>query len=178
MIRTHRLHLLPARTELLLAELEAREALERALGIPVPPDWPPELYDRDAVQYILDRIAEDPTGAGWWLHYIVLVAGDDPVVVGTAGYKGPPDAGGTVEVGYSVLSAFRRRGIATEATRGLVARAFRHPGVRCVIAETLPHLTPSIGVMEKCGFRYAGAGSEAGVIRYALTRAVFERAGG
>jgi RimJ/RimL family protein N-acetyltransferase len=39
-----------------------------------------------------------------------------------------------------------------------------------VIAETYPHLTPSIGVMEKCGLAFAGEGSEEGVIRYELPR--------
>jgi RimJ/RimL family protein N-acetyltransferase len=39
-----------------------------------------------------------------------------------------------------------------------------------VTAETLPELTPSIGVLLKCGFRLEGEGSEPGVIRYQLTR--------
>ena len=39
------------------------------------------------------------------------------------------------------------------------------------LAETLPELTPSIGVLEKCGFRLIGDGSEPGVIRFELTRA-------
>lgn len=37
-------------------------------------------------------------------------------------------------------------------------------------AETLPALAPSIGVLEKLGFVFAGEGSEPGVIRYALER--------
>ena len=40
-----------------------------------------------------------------------------------------------------------------------------------VIAETLPDLFPSIGVLRKIGFSYAGEGSEPGVIRYELRRA-------
>jgi len=43
--------------------------------------------------------------------------------------------------------------------------------VQRVIAETLPELTPSIGVLRKCGFRPVGEGSEPGVIRFELTRA-------
>ena len=39
-----------------------------------------------------------------------------------------------------------------------------------MIAETLPGLMPSIGVLRKCGFRFIGDGSEPGVIRYELTR--------
>ena len=36
------------------------------------------------------------------------------------------------------------------------------------MAETLPELTASIRVLEKNGFRFAGPGSEDGVIRYEL----------
>ena len=98
-----------------------------------------------------------------------------PVVVGSASYKGLPGPEGTVEVGYGVLPEFRRRGIATEAALGLVADAFTHGNVRRVIAETLAENVPSIGVLEKCGFRLMGEGSEPGEIRYELTREGFER---
>jgi RimJ/RimL family protein N-acetyltransferase len=47
-----------------------------------------------------------------------------------------------------------------------VEQAFMAPGVTCVIAETLPGLVPSIGVLEKLGFSLIGDGSEPGVIRY------------
>jgi RimJ/RimL family protein N-acetyltransferase len=39
-----------------------------------------------------------------------------------------------------------------------------------VCAETLPHLSQSIRVLEKNGFQRTGAGSEQGVIRYAINR--------
>jgi len=46
-----------------------------------------------------------------------------------------------------------------------------------VIAETLPELTPSIGVLRKCGFELIGEGSEPGVIRFERTRAAYEENG-
>ena len=46
-----------------------------------------------------------------------------------------------------------------------------------MIAETLPELTPSIGVLRKGGFALIGEGSEPGVIRFELTRAAYEAAG-
>jgi len=76
-----------------------------------------------------------------------------------------------VEVGYGVLPGFRRQGYATEAAQGLIAHAFAHPEVALVIAETLPDLFPSIGVLRKIGFVYVGEGSEPGVVRYELRRA-------
>jgi RimJ/RimL family protein N-acetyltransferase len=76
-----------------------------------------------------------------------------------------------VEVGYGIVRDYQRRGYATEAVRELVATAFELPEVTCVTAETLPELTPSIGVLHKCGFRLIGEGSAAGVIRFELRRA-------
>lgn len=91
-------------------------------------------------------------------------------MIGCGGYKGPPSADGTVEIGYSIVPQHRREGYATEAAEGLIRHAFRNPSVRRVIGETLPGLVASIGVLVKCGFRYAGNGSEPGVIRYELFR--------
>ncbi len=122
----------------------------------------------------LARLREDPTVGTWWLYYIVLEQEKNPLVVGAVGYKGPPDSEGTVEVGYGVLPEFQRRGIASEATMGLIANAFEHAVVKRVIAETLPELVASIGVMEKCGLVFIGEGSEARVIRYELSREAFE----
>jgi len=92
-------------------------------------------------------------------------------LLGTGGFKGPPSVDGTVEVGYTIVSEYRRRGYATEAVGGFLAHAFNVPAVRRVIAETLPELIPSIGVLEKTGFRLSGEGSEPGVIRFELRRA-------
>lgn len=47
-----------------------------------------------------------------------------------------------------------------------------------VIAETLPELEASKGVLDKTAFRFIGVGSEAGVIRYEIRRSEFDRRGG
>jgi RimJ/RimL family protein N-acetyltransferase len=49
-------------------------------------------------------------------------------------------------------------------------RRLSPPSVRRVIAETYPALIASIGVLQKCGFRSIGDGSEPGVIRFELLR--------
>ncbi len=85
-----------------------------------------------------------------------------------------PNAEGTVEVGYSVVPEYRRRGYATEATRAMIKHAFADAAVRRVIAHALPELVSSIGVLEKSLFAYAGPGSEPGAIRFVLEREVYE----
>jgi RimJ/RimL family protein N-acetyltransferase len=108
------------------------------------------------------------------MHFGVRVQPGVPrLLVGTGGYKGPP-ADGTFEIGYAIVSDQRRRGYATELSRLMLARAFAVPGVRRAIAETLPELVGSIGVLENCGFRRIGAGSEPGVIRFELLREEFK----
>ncbi|HLJ29031.1 MAG TPA: GNAT family N-acetyltransferase [Candidatus Angelobacter sp.] len=93
-------------------------------------------------------------------------------LVGNAAFKGRPKDG-FVEIGYSVLEAHQRNGYCTEAVRALIAWAFQDQAVQTVIAHTLPGLTPSIRVMEKCGLRFTGEGPiEDGMqtIRYELPR--------
>jgi ribosomal-protein-alanine N-acetyltransferase len=109
---------------------------------------------------------------------VILTEGETGrTLIGSAGYKGPPSADGMVEVGYGIVRDHQRQGYASEAVRGLVAHAFALPTVRRVIAETLPELIPSIGVLRKCGFRFIGNGSEPGVIRFELTRAEYTASG-
>jgi len=176
MIRTPRLELRNASAAHLHAELEGRDALAAALGVVVPGNWPPELYDADATRWALARLAERGLESDPFLQYwFVAVAGEaGPTLIGVGGFKGPP-VDGSVELGYGVLEQFRRRGYATEATAALASFAFAHADVDAVVAQTLPHLAPSIGVLEKCGFRFAGEGEEPGVIRFALGRDEWQR---
>ncbi len=178
---TSRLALVPATATHLQAEVVGRAALGAALNADVPPSWPPELYDEDAVRYFLSRVLEHPEQPGWGSHYVVRrpTALEMPLLIGTGGFKGAPDDAGSIEVGYSVLPEQQRRGYATEALRGWVEWAFASPSVQTIVAHTLPHLTASIRVLEKAGFCYAGKGNdphalaEERVIRYELSRDTF-----
>jgi ribosomal-protein-alanine N-acetyltransferase len=152
-IATERLELIPGTPATVRAALAGDGALASALGAIVPATWPPEFLDPPAL------LRKTPEGR---------------TVIGTAGYKGPPDDEGTVEVGYGIVRDQHRRGYGSEAARALVGNAFARPAVRRVIAETYPELIGSIGVLRRCGFRHIGEGSEPGVIRYELTRAEFE----
>ena len=174
MIRTERLVLLPATEHLLSAALESPTALSAVLDARVPPTWPPEFLDAPALQFTRDRLAGSPEEGCWWMYFILLPRdGGERTLIGSAGYKGPPAEDGTVEVGYGIVSDHQRRGYASETVRWLVKHAFDLAQVRRVIAETYPQLTPSIGVLRKCGFELTGEGSEPGVIRFELTRGAY-----
>ncbi len=169
---TERLDLVPATVELLRAALRGRAPLAAALRAQVPETWPPEFVDARALEFTLERLEAGPSQAGWWLYFVLL---RDPEVgrtlIGSAGYRGRPTTDGTIEVGYAIVADHRRQGYASEATRALVRRAFALPTVRRAIADTLPELEGSIGVLHACGFRLIGKGSEPGVIRFELLRA-------
>ena len=174
-IRTPRLRLLAATPEQLRAELDGREQLARALGVAVPANWPPELYGEHiagVVEWLTGKHAASAAAAHWLQYYFVLES-PEPTLIGVGGFKGEP-ADGEVELGYEILEQFRRAGYATEATAGMLAFAFAHTEVDRVSAQTLPHLTASIGVLGKTGFRFVGAGHEEGaenVIRFEIRRA-------
>jgi RimJ/RimL family protein N-acetyltransferase len=168
-VESRRLHLIAATPELIEKDLAGHEALASALGVDVPPNWPPELYDRNALDFAAAQL-RDPAEKFWSFWYLVETRAEPERLLGICGFKGRPDDAGTVEIGYSILDQFRNSGYATEATSRLVNWAFSHPVVRQITAETLPHLRQSIRVLEKCGFSFSGAGSEHGVIRYAIQR--------
>jgi len=180
MIVTERLDLVPATTGSVRAALDGAVALSGALKARVPDTWPPEYVDDAALQFTIARLEEDPSAAGWWMYFMVL-RGAPPagrVLIGTGGFSGPPSPDGTVEVGYGIVNEYQRRGYATEAVGGMLAHAFAFPAVSRVMAETLPALEPSIGVLKKCGFSFIGDGSGPGIIRFELTRGSYGRPGG
>lgn len=162
-IRTPRLDLVMAALPSLDAAWAGWRQLGLHLDVALPAGWPPEEFDRDALAWVRDhvRAGEDPD---WWMAWVVLRE-PAPTLVGIAGYKGAPDDAGRVEIGYSVVAEYRRRGIATEAAAGLVARAFEAPAVRAVCAETRPDHRASLGVLHGLGFLPAGEGSEPGLVR-------------
>lgn len=123
----------------------------------------------DAEPFFADVLQKNPESAGWWVWYVVLAKSPGEsadTLIGTVGFKGPPQSDGTVEAGWGILEQFRCHGYATEATLALMAWAFHDPRVTSITAETHPHLKPSIRIMEKCGMSFDGKGSEEGVIRY------------
>lgn len=168
LVKSRRLNLIAATTELLNKNIAGSEKLAEALGVSVPKSWPPDLYGPSAMRYALEQLG-DPTEQCWSFWY--LITPEEPAeLVGVCGFKGRPDASGSVEIGYSVLAQFQRKGFATEAVASLVGWAFTHHNVNEVSAETFPYLSQSIRVLEKNGFVLTGAGSEAGVVRYAVKR--------
>jgi [ribosomal protein S5]-alanine N-acetyltransferase len=156
--------LVHADLHLLDAALAGDEPLTRELGHDVVPGW---ATFAGALRSTRDTVAAN--GSGWGPR--LFVAGEPPKLVGWGGFKGPPKEG-IVELGYEIAESRRGRGLATAATRAMVAEAFADDAVTTVIAHTLPEPNASNRVLEKAGFRCDGEARENDrlVWRYSLAR--------
>jgi len=166
-----------AREFAFLTDDNARGAFERIVGAQVK-EWPPLYNDIATCSYFLEKLTNDPKTQGWWTWYILLLQEQStPLLAGTAGFHGPPDIDGSVEIGYSVLAEQQRQGIASETVKALTAWAFSHSQVTRVIITTLdqPEFVPSSKVALKCGFSYTGTepSDEGTLLVYELKRQDF-----
>ena len=157
-IRTPRLVLKVASAAQLRASLSEPSSFAPTVGCAVAPDWPPKYWEQGPVDWLVARMTEQPDEVFWrgWFIYRCQDAASD-LLVGTAGFKGPPggsgsETDGVVEVGYGVVTSHWRRGIASEAVGGLLAWAAGDPRVRAFRAHTLAGDPASGGVLLKNGF--------------------------
>lgn len=100
------------------------------------------------------QLEENPGDAAWITRAIF-----DPGLgraVGLAGFHGPPDDNGMVEVGYSVDPAYRRQGYARAALEALLAVAAEEPSIRTVRATISPDNGASRRLVEQYGFVATG----------------------
>lgn len=142
-IRTDRLELVPLGAAFVEAVLQGdRATAERAIGARVS-RWlmgnPSHL-----VQLLLAQSGPGAGGLGV-LGWLVLVGSSGRRrVIGSAGFHGPPDERGRLEIGCVIEPASRRRGYAAEAMRTLVLRAVEDLGItRFVVA--VPSILGSSG---------------------------------
>ena len=138
-LETERLDLQLDSTESVLSRIEALPPADRA---EVSPAWLAQL-----------RAAPAPTP---WTHGFTLVERAGGAVVGSAAFKGPPDADGVVEIAYETAAAYRGRGYAREAARALSDWALATGGARGVRAHTRPDGAASARVLAASGFALIG----------------------
>ncbi|HMM28989.1 MAG: GNAT family N-acetyltransferase [Chloroflexota bacterium] len=143
-----------------------RPRAEALLGATIPAEWPlPAL--RGFVPFYIQMLAGDPAMLGWGMWLVVHAA--DRVVIGDVGFKGRSDGSDTVDIGYSILPAYRNQGYAYEAARALIDWAFEQPGIARVIATCLPSNAPSIRVLEKLGMQRTGT-TASGMLAWTLAK--------
>src|SRR5438445_1212290 len=149
-LSTRRLTLIPFSADLLRLALTDREALESRLAARFLPQWRTENQLR-VLNGVLHALEVDPESGAWRFYFILHTA--DRSVIGDAGFKGPPDHEGSVEIAYGVVPAYRRQGYTFEAVQALVSWAFSHPGVKRIIATCDDDNEGSIRILEKLGIK-------------------------
>lgn len=163
-IQTARLTLVPFTLVLVHAALRDRAELSRLLGARVPDDWPNDdvlvMLSQDAL-----LLEAEPQRSEW--SYLVVHT-SARALIGDIGFHAPPDANGSIEIGYDVLATYRRQGYAVEASEALLGWAFQQPEVHYVVAESLVENVASIRVLEKLGLRRVSTTQES--IWWHLTR--------
>ncbi len=146
---TVRLVLIPeAALEALLAGSLARAS--EIMGLKLPDFY---LTRPGVWRYRLDQIRADPASAPWLVR--AVYGHPAQAVVGHAGFHGPPDARGMVEIGYSTVPEFRRRGYARAAVGELLEYATAH-GARVVRATVSPENAASRALIGQYGFQHVG----------------------
>jgi RimJ/RimL family protein N-acetyltransferase len=153
---TLRLTLQACSPQQLLALIEEPERFERLIGLPVAPELR-GFYASDDVspQWVAALRQASGGEPDPWRHGFFVVHREHRVVIGSAGFKGAPDADGMVEIAYGIVPSYEGQGFATEAAAALVSYAFDH-GVQLVRAHTLPLPNASTHVLRKCGFQFVG----------------------
>ena len=81
------------------------------------------------------------------LDWIAQVVAINQEVIGHAGFHGPPDDTGMVEVAYSVVPAYRGQGYAKLMLRDLLHRATLEPDVKTVRATIRPDNAASLATI-------------------------------
>jgi RimJ/RimL family protein N-acetyltransferase len=170
-LKTARLRLVAITPAMLKAEETADGSLAKILSADVTAEWPPEHWEPHVYQIIAQQYEEDPRTRGWHRYILLpnrLGAAQPYTLIGAVG--GFPKLEGDVEIGYSTVSSYQRKGYGTEAARALVEWLLTQKDVRSVSAQTYPRLPESIKVMERCGMTYVGPGDDEGTVRYQRMR--------
>jgi len=154
-LETPRLLLRPCLPQELLALIDDPARFESCAGFSVAVGLR-EMYTSGEVSAEWLAALRTSSEADPWRYGFFLVLRESGEAIGAAGFKGPPNEDGIVEIAYGVAPSFEGRGFATEAAGALMAFAFDVPHVELVRAHTLPAANASTRVLAKCGFRHVG----------------------
>ncbi len=119
----------------------------------MPEGWPAEEL-KEVAPYFIKILSESPDMAGKLCWFIVEK--ERNIVIGSIGFKAMPDKNGIVEIGFGIDHAFRQKGYATEAVRGLTNWALSQNDIQKVVAECEPDNKPSVRVLKKAGMQKTG----------------------
>jgi [ribosomal protein S5]-alanine N-acetyltransferase len=159
-ITSERLDLILLSPQAIDALLEGRRAdAERELDASIPENWPDE-HDAGFLRYRQRQLERMPQAEPWLVRAVIL-RGPARVMIGHAGFHGPPGVNGkqdasAVELGYTIFEPHRGHGYATEAATALMDWAHEEQEIDRFIASVAPDNAPSLAIVKKLGFVQTG----------------------
>jgi predicted acetyltransferase len=126
----------------------------REMGADLPSDIAEDLHN--FLSYRIPDLLADPSIQPWLGRGIIWGHTEGRrELIGTIGFHKGPDETGRVEIGYRIEPGFRRRGIATECVRALLAWA-ESQGVHRFRASVAPGNVASLAIIRSFGFHQVG----------------------
>jgi ribosomal-protein-alanine N-acetyltransferase len=107
---------------------------------------------REIAKAYRDLYARHPASRPW-LGYLALSDHDE--MIGTCGFKAPPDAG-SVEIAYFTFTEFEGQGLGRRMAARLVALASQSSEVVLVTAHTMRNENASTRILRSLGFALKG----------------------
>ena len=158
-IYSPRLELIALPPDFLSASLrDDLESASRLIDLSIPQDW---LEAKWLMELRLAKIRANPAQEPWLLRAVGLR--ETRIMVGFIGFHTLPGpeylnsyAPDSVEFGYTIFPAYRKKGYASEAARALMDWAVREHGVRRFVVSISPANEPSLRLARKFGFRKVG----------------------
>lgn len=153
-LTTKRLRIIPLNLERFSLLLDAPDRLRDDLGLQARPAKP-EGHTLDAMRWLYEMASTHPDDFPWYANWQIILASAG-LPIGSACFKGGPDAEGEVEIGYGIDGGHRNQGYMTEAAGALCDWALRQERVASVKAETDKDNMASRCICEKTGMAVVG----------------------
>jgi [ribosomal protein S5]-alanine N-acetyltransferase len=150
-VETERLILIPMNYNMISTIANGDNSELTNLGLKCGSEWPrPDTYD---IMKFLSRTMKEqqvPSGYEIWL----IVKKDGMIIIGDAGFTGPPDPEGKIEIGYGIIDSERNKSYGYESVRALMDWAKAQDIVKIICARgVLVDNFASISVLNKVGMK-------------------------
>jgi RimJ/RimL family protein N-acetyltransferase len=145
------------RLDLVLVTVEQLLARAASDGpVPLGFDDPTDVLHphRSPLGFRVAQVRADPSENPWLLR--LAVDRTAQTVVGYGNFHARPDERGMVEIGYTVLPEFRRRGYGREIAETLWRAAVAHPEVQVLRASVAPDNDASLAIVRGAGLVQVG----------------------
>ncbi|MHC5544404.1 GNAT family N-acetyltransferase, partial [Singulisphaera rosea] len=122
-METARLRLQPAEPGHLLALIENSHVFEERSGL-IAAEGLRQFFGSDDVSPEWVERVRGSSAADPWTYGFFVIHREIGKVIGAAGFKGPPNESGMVEIAYGIVPVHQGQGYATEVAEALLRFAF------------------------------------------------------